>query len=141
MNTVQLNPYLTFNGNCEEAMQFYKTVFGGELTISRFGDFSGPDMPTPEDYQDKVMHAMLRTDDLMFMASDCAPGNEVTFGQNMSMSLSGPDSEKLSAYFTALSANGTVTLPLAEQVWGDTFGMLTDTFGVQWLVDISVVKQ
>lgn len=140
MDTIQLNPYLTFNGNCEEAMEFYKTVFGGELTVSRFGDFSGPDMPTPEDYQSKVMHAMLRTADLMFMASDCPPGNQVTFGQNITMSLSGPDSTKLSGYFEALSADGTVTTTLAKQVWGDTFGMLTDKFGVQWLVDISPAK-
>ena len=136
MNTIQLNPYLTFNGNCEEAMEFYKTVFGGELTISRFGDFSGPDMPTPEDYKNKVMHAMLKNDDLMFMASDGAPGSTIKFGENMTMSLSGPDEEKLTNYFNALAAGGTITMPLAKQIWGDTFGMLTDKFGVQWMVDI-----
>lgn len=141
MNNIQLNPYLTFNGHCEEAMEFYKTVFGGELTISRFGDFSSPEMPTPEDYKNKVMHAMVRTDELMFMASDCAPGVSVTFGQNMTMSLSGPDNTKLSGYFEALSADGTVTMPLDKQVWGDIFGMLTDKFGVQWMVDISPAQQ
>lgn len=140
MNTIQLNPYLTFNGNCEEAMEFYKTVFGGELTISRFGDFSGPDMQTPEEYKNKVMHAMLRTDDLMFMASDCAPGVSVSVGENISMSLSGPDDAKLSGYFEALSADGTVTMPLATQVWGDKFGMVTDKFAVQWMVDVGTTK-
>jgi PhnB protein len=136
MNNIQLNPYLTFNGNCEEAMEFYKTVFGGELTISRFGDFASPEMSTSDDYKDKVMHAMLRTDDLMFMASDGAPGVTVKFGENMSMSLSGPDDEKLSGYFTALSDGGTVTMPLAKQVWGDKFGMVTDKFNLQWMVNV-----
>jgi PhnB protein len=136
----QLNPYLAFNGTCEEAMEFYKTVFGGELTISRFSDFNSPEMPVSKEQNNKVMHAMLRTDEVIFMASDSAPGNEVVFGDNISMSLSGPDDTKLSGYFESLSQDGSITMPLAKQVWGDKFGMVTDKFGVHWMVNIGMTK-
>lgn len=137
---IQLSPYLNFNGNCEEAMNFYKSVFGGELQISRFKDFAGPDMPTPEGYEDKVMHSTLTSEGLSFMASDGAPGQSVTFGNSVQVSVAGDDETRLKAIFDGLSQGGSVTMPMAKQVWGDQFGMLTDKYGIHWMVDISPAK-
>ena len=131
-----LSPYLNFQGNCEEAMNFYKSVFGGELEISRFGDFPN----CPEGFADKVMHCALKTPDVTFMASDGMPGGTVTFGDSVNMSLAHTDEEKLTKFFKGLSAGGTVAVPLAKQMWGDTFGMFTDKFGIHWLVNIVAKK-
>ncbi|MGF7228727.1 MAG: VOC family protein [Candidatus Saccharibacteria bacterium] len=136
MNT-QLSPYLNFNGTCEEAMNFYKGVFGGTLEISRFGDFASPEMPVPDEYKDKVMHSTLTSDSVSFMASDGQPGRSVIFGDSVNMSLAGKDEAQLTEIFTKLSDGGTVATPLARQVWGDMFGMFTDKFGIHWLVNIS----
>jgi PhnB protein len=137
MNDSQLSPYLNFNGNCEEAMKFYQSVLGGELEINRFGDFASPDMPVDEDYKDKVMHSTLGTGGLSFMASDGSAHSKVTFGNSVSMSIAGTDEAKLTDFFNGLSEGGTVTMPLAKQVWGDSFGMFTDKFGINWMVNIS----
>jgi PhnB protein len=134
-----LTPYLNFQGNTREAMEFYHHVFGGDLKLSTFGEFPNPN--TPEDYKDKIMHAVLTTDDLMLMASEGMPGGHVTFGDNISLSLAGSDSEKLTGYFNKLAEGGKITMPLAKQAWGDTFGMLTDKFGVHWMVNISSGQQ
>lgn len=131
----QLSPYLNFSGNCEEAMDFYKSVLGGDLHISRFSDMK--DSSTPEDYKNKVMHATLTTDSLSFMASDTPPGRSVTFGDSVHLSLMGKDEALLTKYFNGLSAGGKVTMPLAKQFWGDTFGMFIDKFGIHWMVNIS----
>ncbi len=136
MNTAQLSPYINFNGNCEEAMNFYHDVLGGDLKISRFSDFEMPDMPVPEQYKSKVMHASLENGTLSFMASDGKPGSQVMFGDNVNISIAGIDEAQLSGFFNGLSAGGTVTMPLAKQVWGDMFGMFTDKFGIHWMVNI-----
>jgi PhnB protein len=137
MNTSQLSPYLNFNSNCREAMEFYQNVLGGELEIHTFGEYDSPEMPVADDQKDKVMHAVLKNDTLSFMASDGIPGRAVVFGDSISMSLSGADEAQLTTFFTDLSAGGAVTVPLAKQVWGDSFGMFTDKFGIHWLVNIS----
>jgi PhnB protein len=136
MSEPQLQPYLCFNGDCEEAMQFYQTVLGGQLDISRFGDFASDAMPVADDQKDKVMHSTLKNDLLSFMASDGMPGRPVIFGDSVSMSIAGTYEAKLTEVFNGLSAGGTVTMPLAKQVWGDTFGMFTDKYGIHWLVNI-----
>jgi PhnB protein len=133
MNNIQLNPYLAFNGNCEEAMTFYKNVFGGELELNRFGDFG------PESHKDKIMHAMLQADGITFMASDSPSESEVVFGTNISMSLSGTDEARLTQYFNDLATDGQIIMPMEKQSWGDTFGMVTDKFGLHWMVNISSV--
>lgn len=140
MNTTQLAPYLNFNGNCEEAMQFYKSVLGGELHISHFSDFESANMPVPPDYQHKVMHAALTNSPIILMASDAAPNAHVTFGDSVHLSLMGDDEAVLTTYFEGLSAGGVVTMPLAKQVWGDMFGMFTDKFGIHWMVNISAKR-
>jgi len=138
--TVVLNPYLHFNdGKAEEALHFYQAIFGGELTMSRYGD--NPGMPTEEEaIKDLIMHGQIKTDDLLLMASDTGPMGDVTVGNNISISLSGDDEAKLTAYFEGLSEGGDVTKPLSKESWGDTFGMLDDKFGISWLVNISAPK-
>lgn len=129
----RLNPYITFGGNCREAMEFYETVFGGQLTLNTFGDFGAADGPDA----DKIMHAQLETDNgFTLMASDTAEGMEVGSGSNISISLSGDDAEQLRGYWDKLSGGGNVTMPLEKQMWGDEFGMCTDKFGISWMVDI-----
>lgn len=132
-----ISPYLNFDGNCEEAMNFYKSVLGGDLEISRFGDFDGAGMPVDEKTKDQVMHSTLTSGSLTFMASDGMPGRKVNFGDSVSMSLAGSSSDldQLTKYFKGLSAGGKVTAPFAKAPWGDTFGMFTDKFGINWLVN------
>ncbi|HEY3734315.1 MAG TPA: VOC family protein [Streptosporangiaceae bacterium] len=130
----QLNPYLNFNGNARQALEFYRSVFGGELTMNTFGDFGGHD---PVD-NDRIMHGSLETDaGYTIMAADIFSSMEHQPIAGFSVSLSGDDGDELRGYFGKLSARGTVTMPLQKQVWGDEFGMCTDEFGVSWLVNIS----
>jgi len=137
MNKPQLSPYLNFNGNCEEAMNFYKSVLGGELEISRFAEFDSPSMPVPESQKNNVMHSTLKNGTLSFMASDGSQDNSVVFGNSVSMSIAGDDEAQLTGFFNGLGAGGMVTMPLEKQVWGDSFGMLTDKFGIHWMINIS----
>jgi PhnB protein len=128
-----LNPYVTFDGNAREAMEFYKSVLGGELKVMTFGE-SG--MPGPG--SDKVMHAQLTSEaGYTIMASDMPPGMEHKPGQNISISISGDEADRLRGYWAALGAGATVTMPLEKQMWGDEFGALVDRFGINWMVDIT----
>jgi PhnB protein len=129
----QLNPYLTFDGNAREAMEFYRSVFGGELRINTFGEFG----ETDPGLADKVMHASLTTDKgYHLMASDIAPGMPHHPGSTITCSLSGDPGEGLEEVWEKLSDGGTVTMPFEKQMWGDLFGMCTDRFGVPWMVDV-----
>lgn len=136
MATIRLNPYINFNSNAEEALNFYHGVLGGELAISRFSEFASPEMPVAEEHQTLVMHGALLADGFQLFAADAAPMGGTTAGDNMSISLSGDDEAKLTEYFNGLSAGGTVQEPLAKAPWGDTFGMFTDKFGIHWMVNI-----
>jgi len=115
-------------------MDFYQSVFGGKLTRSTFAEFHASDDPSE---QDKIMHSMLTTGGQVLMASDTPNSMDYTPGNNYSISLSGDDDAELRGYWGKLSAGGTVTMPLAQAPWGDTFGMCTDKFGVSWLVNIA----
>ncbi len=128
-----LNPYLSFNGTTREVMTFYQQVLGGNLAISTFGEYG-----QEGEGSDGVMHSQLETPDgFTLMASDTGPGmGEVTAGSDFAISLSG-DGESLRGYWEGLSEGATITMPLEKQMWGDEFGMLTDRFGVSWLVNIS----
>jgi PhnB protein len=133
----RLNPYLGFRDNARDAMEFYQSVFGGELTVSTFGDFQASEDPAEKD---KVMHSQLETPGgLVLMAADTPNAMPFTPGDNFSVSLSGgPDSDaELHGYWDKLSDGGNVVEPLAVAPWGDAFGMLTDKFGVSWLVNIA----
>ena len=129
----RLNPYLTFNGNAREALETYQRIFGGELAISTFGEYGAPDA----DIADKVMHGQLETEaGYTLMVSDNPPGVDFTPGNTITVSLSGDDADDLRRYWDGLSADGTVTVPLEKQMWGDEFGQCIDRFGVGWLVNI-----
>lgn len=130
----RLNPYISFDGDARQAMEFYKEVFGGTLAIHTFGDFGNQ----VGGAADKIMHSMLETDSgFTLMCADTPPGMEYKPGNNISVSLSGDDAGELRGYWEELSAEGTVSVPLEKQMWGDVFGMCTDRFGITWLVNIS----
>ena len=137
MNSI-LNPYLNFNGQTRAAMEFYKNVFGGELTISTMGEGAGVTDPS---IKDNIMHADLRADNgMVIMAADDVGDVKSKSATNCSLSLSGDNTEELSEYYEALKEGGTVIEPLAPSPWGDTFGMLKDKFGVIWLINIAAKK-
>lgn len=131
-----LNPYIQFKDNAREALEFYKGVFGGELTISTFGDFGGGD-PEHQAPPEGVMHGQLEADGMTLMAADAAPGMPESVGAQISISLSGDDSGALKGYWDGLADGGDVQVPLEKQMWGDEFGMLTDKFGIGWMVNIA----
>jgi PhnB protein len=130
----RLNPYISFDGNAREAMEFYKQVLGGTLALNTFGEFGEKDAPGA----DKIMHATLETDrGFTLMGADVPPGMEHRPGDNIAVSLSGDDADELRAYWARLSDGGTVSMPLEKQMWGDEFGMCVDRFGISWMVNIS----
>ncbi len=130
-----LNPYLSFRDNAKEAMEFYQSVFGGELTRSTFGEFGASDDPAEAE---KTMHAMLTAPGgLVLMASDTPNRMEYNAGNNYSISLSGDDEAELRGLWDKLADGATITMPLEKAPWGDTFGMCTDKFGVAWMVNIA----
>jgi PhnB protein len=130
----RLNPYISFDGNAREAMEFYKSVFGGTLAMNTFGEYGQPDAPEA----DKIMHGMLETDaGYTLMGADTPPGMAYNRGDNITVSLSGDDADELRGYWEKLSEDGTVTVPLEKQMWGDEFGQCVDRYGISWLVNIS----
>lgn len=129
-----LCPYLSFTDNAREAMSFYRDVFGGELTISTFGEAGMGEGPIA----DRVMHSHLATPaGFNLMGSDTPPGMERPGGSAITVMVSGDDDEALRGHFAALAEGGRVSMPLERQFWGDVFGMVTDRFGVAWGVDIA----
>lgn len=133
--TTRLNPYLNFRDTAREAMEFYHSVFGGELSTSSFAEFQASDDPAE---QDKIMHSTLETGGgLVLMAADTPNRVEYTPGNNFSISLSGEDETELRGYWDKLSEGGTVSMPLDKAPWGDVFGMCVDKYGVSWLVNIA----
>jgi PhnB protein len=137
--TTKLNPYLSFRDNAREAMEFYHSVFGGQLDVSTFAEMHASEDPAEAD---KIMHSMLVTSgDLTLMASDTPNSMDFTPGNNYSVSLSGDDDAELRGYWEKLSGDGTVTMPLELAPWGDSFGMCVDKFGISWLVNIAGAQQ
>jgi PhnB protein len=130
----RLNPYISFGDNARQALDFYQGVFGGEVTVSTFGEFGQSDSPIANN----IMHGQLETPSgFTLMAADTPPGMEHTPGNNIAVSLSGDDADELRGYWGQLSKGGTVSVPLEKQMWGDEFGMCVDRFGISWLVNIS----
>jgi PhnB protein len=131
----RLNPYINFQDNTRQAMEFYKTVFGGKLAMNTFKEFNASQDPSEDN---KIMHAMLEAENgITFMAADTPNAMEYRPGTNYSMSLSGDNEAELSTYFQKLSAGGMIIEPLKKAPWGDTFGMCIDKFGISWMVNIS----
>jgi PhnB protein len=128
----RLNPYLSFDGDARQALEFYQQVFGGNLTLNTFGEFG------QQEAADKIMHGMLETDGgYTIMGADTPPGMEYNPGDTITVSLSGDDAGQLRGYWQKLSDGGNVSVPMEKQMWGDEFGMCVDRFGVPWMVNIS----
>ena len=139
--TTKLNSYLHFNGNAKEAMDFYQSVFGGEVHADTFGKFASDAMPVAEEDKDKIMHAYLKGDNgIELMGSDTPSHMEFQDGARLSLTLNGDDEGLLRSYWDKLSEGGKVTVPLDKSPWGDTFGMLTDKYGIDWMIDIGPIQ-
>lgn len=124
-------PYLTFNGNASEALEFYCAALNGEVIFKQ--TFGESPMETPESQKDKVMHASFKAGDLTFMVSDGMAGQSVTSGANLSLSLNFNDLDEINKTFTSLSEGGRVTMELQDTYWTAKFGMLTDKYGFNWM--------
>lgn len=132
---ILLNPYLSFRDTTRQAMEFYRSVFGGELTMNTFKEYNAS--PDPGE-NNKIMHSMLQTDNgIIIMAADTPNRMEYKPGNSMAISLSGDNEPELRGYWEKLVTGGTIREPLRPAPWGNTFGMLTDKFGVEWLINIA----
>ena len=138
-----LNPYLNFMGNTEEAFNFYKSVFGGEFTVlQRMKDTPQADQ-LPEPDRNKIMHIALPVGSNTLMGTDMieSMGHKMTTGNNFSLSLSPESESETEKLFKALSAGGKIDMPLEKAFWGAYFGMCTDKFGIQWMVNFDTTKK
>jgi len=128
---MKLNSYLTFNGNCLEAMEFYKECFGGEFIEKHTVGESQPQVP--DNVKNLIMHIEFKALGNTIMASDTLPGQEVVIGSNISMSISMKDENKMRGIFEKMSVGGKMAAPLEKTYWGAVFGMFVDKFGINWM--------
>ena len=139
---MSLSTYLTFDGNCREAFEFYRSVFGGEFTeFQTFGD-GPPDMPVAEEEKNRVMHVALPIGSSILMGSDTssfAPPHAA--GNNFSLSIDVESRERCDELCAKLSAGGAVIMPLQEMFWGAYFGQWTDRFGINWMVSYALPRE
>ena len=136
----QINPYINFNGNAEEAFNFYKSVFGGEfLKITRFKELSSPEFPIDENEANKIMHIALPIGTNILMANDVPESmGRVNENENRSkISISAESKEEADKLFNGLSAGGQIEMPIADSPWGSYFGMFRDKYGIEWTVDFT----
>lgn len=132
---MKLNMYLTFDGNCEEAINFYKDVFEGEITIlSRFREAPPGIMQVPAGSENLIMPATLEFQECILMASDTIDREKFASGTNYSLSVNIADADKASAVYHSLVEGGNATMPFVDAFWGGKFGMLVDKFGIHWMV-------
>ncbi|MBO9619118.1 MAG: VOC family protein [Niabella sp.] len=135
-----ITPYLNFNGNAAEALDFYANALGGQVVHKQtFGETQN-EFPSPEAMKDKIMHAVFNAGELNFMVSDCPPDMQVTGGSNVSLALNFTDEAGIEKAFNALGEGGTITMPLQDTFWGAKFGMLTDKFGFSWMFNYDKPK-
>lgn len=139
-NMAQINPYLQFNGNAEEAFQFYKSIFGGEFfSIMRYKDLSSTENPIGRNEGDKIMHISLPIGDNILMASDFLEtmmmGQKMENGNRYSVSISAQSKEEADRLFNELSVGGNIEMPIGASPWGSYFAMFGDKYGIQWIVD------
>jgi PhnB protein len=133
-----INPHINFNGNAEEAFNFYKSVFGGEFVkIIRFKDISSPEYPVAENEANKIMHIALPIGKNILMANDIPESmGQVNENENRSkISISAESREEADKLFSGLSAGGNIEGPIDDSPWGSYFGMFRDKFGIEWIVD------
>jgi PhnB protein len=129
----ELSPYLTFDGNCRQAMEFYKQCLGGDLQMMTFADSK---MDVPASAKDRILHARLSQGPIQLLASDTVPGKPIKFGDNFTLSVTCDTVEEANRLFAAVGEKGKVTMPLQETFWAQTFGMLTDQFGINWMFNV-----
>jgi len=140
--SVKLNSYLSFKNNAREAAEYYHGLFGGELTLSTFGEYESPEMPIAEDEKNNIMHAAVMGDNgIEFFLADTPSSMAFQEGSRISLTLGGDDETLLRGYWDKLATDGKVTMPLDRAPWGDTFGMLTDKFGIDWMINITAKKE
>ena len=138
---IKLDSYLTFNGNTEEAFNFYKSVFDGDfLVLQRFKEMPEGTGEVSQMWKDKIVHVALKIGNDTLMGSDPSENMKVNIGNNFSLSLNVESKKDADKYFKALSSGGKVQMPLADAFWGSYFGMLVDKFGVQWMVSYAKEK-
>jgi PhnB protein len=133
-----INPHVNFNGNAEEAFNFYRSVFGGEFSrVVRFKDLANADMPVSENEANKIMHIALPIGKNLLMANDVPEFmGRVNENENRSkISISADSREEADKLFNGLSAGGAVEYPIGDSPWGSYFGMFRDKFGIEWMVD------
>ena len=128
----QILTYLTFDGNCREAMTFYGKCLGAEVQLVPFSEMPGE---VPEGAEGRVMHSSLTNGSDLLMASDTQPGMPLQQGTNFSVSIQCESLDEIERLFAALGENGKVTMPLDDMFWGARFGTLTDQFGIQWMLN------
>src|SRR5579862_7284330 len=133
---MKLIPYLNFDGNTEEVMNAYAKIFGGTVhDVSRFGD-TNPNMP--DSHKNGIMHARLTFGNNMLMFSDGMPGKPITHGNGITLSIGLTDEAQANSIFDQLADGGTIMMPMAKQFWGAIFGMVTDKFGIHWMINCEV---
>jgi len=135
---MQVQPYLFFDGRCEEAVEFYRKALGAEVAmLTRFKDSPEPPQPgmVPPGSENKVMHARFRIGDATVMASDGRCQGRPSF-QGFSLSITVPDEAKAEKLFASLAEGGQVQMPLTKAFWSPRFGMVTDRFGVSWMISV-----
>lgn len=130
-------PYLNFNGNCRAAMTFYKEALNGNLEIMNMGDSP---IGVTETAKDHVMHCVLTLENITIMASDSIPGQTITFGNSVSLSINCTSREQTDRFYNTIKVNGKVLMPLQDTFWGAYFGMITDQFGINWLFNFDEAK-
>jgi PhnB protein len=134
--------YLTFDGNCKAAMEFYNKALGGDLTMMPFGDMPGGAQHGGEAAKDRVMHSRITIKNQpVLMASDTMPGMPFHPGNNFSVSVGCDSMEEIQRLFKAIEEGGSVTMPLQDQFWGAHFGMLRDKFGIHWMFNYDQPKK
>lgn len=138
-NHTTINPYFAFDGNCEEAMNFYHQILGGEMELMTFE--KGP-MEVPPSHLGKIMHALIRLEGgAQIMASDTMPGQEAIPGSNVSISINEPNPEKAKKIFAGLSESGAIVMPLEMTFWKALFGMCIDRYGHSWMVNCQLAEE
>ncbi len=134
-----INPHINFNGNAEEAFNFYKSVFGGEFTkVMRFKDLASPDFPVPKKEENKIMHIALPIGEINVLMANDVPEfmGKVNENENRSkISISAESKAEAEKLFNGLSAGGTIEMPIADSPWGSYFGMFRDKYGIEWIVE------
>jgi PhnB protein len=136
MEKINLNPYLMFEGNCREAMAFYQSLFGGTVKSMTFGEV---DASCPKAMKDSIMHASLIGGEVVLLGSDNPDPTPAGSG-NISLALNGSNERHLTQLFNQLSEDGRIVIPLEKQMWGDLFGVVSDRFGIDWMVNIGSVE-